>query len=660
MAYIVTTVCDYLDKHTETIIGELAIADNISGFVQLSQLQVEAWYKTDKILRKIFHDLMQHHPNLGVVLEYRLPRREKRIDCIILIGGTVVVIEFKIGSNSFGKQDLAQVLDYTIDIRNYHYESRELVIQPILCASEYVGEDVKYEHSYSGKINNVVSTGSLGLVNFIKHLAESSDAPSVNPLKWASSKYVPTPGILDAVSILFAEGVQSEIEICLAQNSVIDDAISHIKLAAEESVAQGKKTVLIVTGVPGSGKTLVGLKAVHSFSNQTNYGVYLSGNGPLMKVMRESLARSYARKKSVPLIAARKTSETLLHSVHSFIDHHKRTGSPPGETLFIFDEAQRAWGADKISKMSGKQRAFSGVESFSPELDKLSEPEILLRILDRKEAGCLIVALCGNGQEIHDGEAGVAGWIDAIQRNPHWNLVAPGAVIEEMGRLVAQQSQFTINDQLHLSVPLRSHRAEKHSQWVDALLNGKAKEAASLVAQSLFPIRITRSIDSARDYIQKTLRGERRAGLLASSGASRLRPYGVEVSADFRKGIDYPFWFTGECGDFRSSHGLEIAATEFECQGLEIDWAVLIWSWDLLLTEGSVVTQQCSGVTWKSISNFQKRNYLINKYRVLLTRARLGMVIVVPIGSVYDTSRPSQPMDNMYEYLKSCGCIDIC
>ena len=659
MAYLATTVKDYLAIDPDTIIGKLTISDNVSGFTQLSQLQVGAWYESDQVLRDIFRSIVDGLPNCGVVLEYRLPRRDKRIDCVLLIGGVVVVIEFKAGSKSISAKDMGQVLDYAVDLGNYHHATRQLEIQPILCATEYQGEMVEHEHPYSDRVHKIITVGSEGLADVVRGIAASSTGRSIDSKAWVESKYAPVPGILDAVNLLFAEGDQSEIEQCLAQNSVIDRAIDEIKRATVESVKLGQKTVLIVTGVPGAGKTLVGLKVVHSFSTKSDYGVYLSGNGPLLKVMKESLARGYAKAQNLTLAPARKMAETLLHSVHSFIDHHKRSESPPGETLFVFDEAQRTWDAEKIARMSGRQRAFAGAADTPTEFDELSEPEILLRVLDRKEGGCVIVALCGTGQEIHDGEAGIEGWIAAVQSNPHWTLVGPEAEIEKIEPEVARGLTVVRNDNLHLSVPLRSHRADNHSRWVDAVVLGNAAEASKLIDQDAFPIRVVRSVDAARNYINTTIRGERRAGLLASSGAKRLRPYGVEVSSDFRKGIDFAYWFTGEAGDFRSSHGLEVAATEFECQGLELDWTVLVWCWDLLLSENSVITQVCSGAKWKKLANERKRSYLINKYRVLLTRARLGMVIVVPHGSPFDASRPEPAMDSVFEYLKQCGCTEL-
>jgi len=267
----------------------------------------------------------------------------------------------------------------------------------------------------------------------------------------------------------------------------------------------------------------------------------------------------------------------------------------------------------------------------------------------------VVIALCGNGQEIHDGEAGVAEWVSARDIGyPRWQLVC-SPVAAKLAGISDEHPNTTIAPELHLAVSMRSHRAHRHGQWVDAVLRGRPDEARDHVAEEAFPIYLTRDLESAKRWLQRTTLGTRRCGLLASSSAARIRPYGIEVSAEFRKGIDYPHWFTADRSDFRSSYGLEVAATEFECQGLELDRVAVCWSWDMPFVEGRLTPRTFRGRAWTVIKKDRDREYAENKYRVLLTRAREAMILWVPPGDEVDVTRNPKEADGIAEYLLRCG-----
>jgi len=418
--------------------------------------------------------------------------------------------------------------------------------------------------------------------------------------------------------------------------------------------------LMILSGVPGSGKTLVGLRLAHAQRCNDQYRcAYMSGNGPLLKVLKASLARAYSKEEKCTLAEAKRYSEAMLHSIHSFIEEGRRSDRPPIENVVIFDEAQRAWNQPKMEKMDARRRKYNEtIRTDHPDDQVFSEPKTLLNIMSRREGGAVIVALCGNGQEIHDGESGIEEWVRASSEVDGWTITcSPHVDFSSLDSSIVER--VSVDPDLHLDIPLRSHRAEGHSNWANAVLSGNSSLAKNLIRNDVFPIYLTRSVETARLHLQQGSLGSRRYGLLASSSAARLRRDGVEVSADFRKGIDYAKWFTGPRDDFRSSFSLETAATEFEVQGLELDWSVLVWSWDLLLSEDACCFQSLRGSKWVALKDGRKQQFLKNKYRVLLTRAREGMIIVVPTGSLTDPTRRSVEMDQLEEYFVRCGLIPL-
>lgn len=661
VAYASLTARSLIESPDDVVIGRLIASDAVSGWTQVAHDQIFAWKNQLTILRAIASRLIAKDEALSevaFVLEYRIPRREKRIDAAILLRQSVLLVEFKVGSSGANSDDIAQVLDYALDIAYYHAESHDKAVVPILCPTEMSSVELR-PNGDDTLVNDLLICGSDRLADFVmkRLLGEDKRQPLISAKSWTLSQYKPIPGVIEATVRLFSKHAVEDIRSALAEDQVIVKTIRYVEGLISKARADGSKILCLITGVPGAGKTLTGLQIAHmeELSESSWRTVFMSGNGPLMKVLRAALAADYSKNQGISQAKARALANSMLHSVHSYLAESLRLEKAPAEKVIIFDEAQRAWDKAKMEKMAGKARKLGAVDEISEQLtDVHSEPWQLLSILDRHSDGAVAVALCGNGQEIHDGEAGVAEWISARNAGfPHWTLVS-SPIAAELGG-IGSDVAVTVAPELHLSVPFRSHRANEHAAWVDAVLAGDPTTARAAINQKAFPILLTRDLEAARDWLWQNTLGSRRCGLLASSGAGRLRPYGIEVSADFRSGVDYAQWFTKGRDDLRSSYFLEVAATEFECQGLELDRVGLCWSWDLLLAAGHVLPRTFRGKVWTRIKSSREQEYVLNKYRVLLTRAREGMIIWVPQGRKNDPSRQVGETDAIADYLLSCG-----
>ncbi|MDB5854248.1 MAG: hypothetical protein JWR22_2289 [Herminiimonas sp.] len=664
VAYVTLTVDELNRTADEEIVDRLLRSDSVSGFTQVAHNQIGAWRQELIILRRIAAALA-HYPrsgSIGIVLEYRIPRREKRIDAAILLSSSVLLLEFKVGADSSNPADIAQTMDYALDLAYYHAESAGKFIVPILCPTAKIGADT-VPVSASPAIRDLRVLGIETLVAEVsRSVADELKAgvSLIDPKAWATSQYKPIPGVIDAAVRLFSKHNVEEISQTLAESAAIAATVNFVEDLIGRSRQNRKKVLCLLTGVPGAGKTLLGLQVAHlERLNQSAWlTVFMSGNGPLLKVLRTALTKDYAAQNGVSKSSAKNHAEALVHSVHSYLAESLHRVEPPSEHVVIFDEAQRAWDCSKIQKMANKARAPGEIKNEGAgNAFQKSEPWQIMHVLDRHDDGAVVIALCGNGQEIHDGEAGVAEWLSARDENfSHWEVHCSPIAAELSGAKTAHAG-LCITPHLHLDVPLRSHRAFGHAAWVDAVLKGDPKSARAKISTVDFPIFVTRDLETARDWLWKTTAGTRRCGLLASSGGTRLRPYGIEVSADFRKGVDFPLWFTGDKDDLRSSHALEVAATEFECQGLELDRVGLCWSWDLAIKAGQLTPQKFKGTKWNAVKSPRERTYVLNKYRVLLTRAREGMVIWVPNGREQDISRSPTEVDALAEHLQDCGAV---
>jgi hypothetical protein len=640
-AYFAAPIPAFLAESTESIVGEIAA----SHTQDITYLQTNAWRSQIAHLRRELDGLQEGH----IYFEFVIPRMGKRADAILLISGIVFVIEFKIGAEAFAQHDLRQVEGYALDLKHFHAGSHDLTIAPILVATAAPTSRVHLTQD-DGVFHPICSNGH-NLREIIGVVKVHTPGIPIEPDAWATSAYRPTPTIIEASQALYANHSVYDIARSDAGATNLAVTAGTLRRIINDSKANLRKSICFVTGVPGSGKTLVGLEVATS-SALDERAVFLSGNGPLVDVLREALARDEQRR-AVGLtkgVALRKV-RSFVQNIHHFRDEALTGSGPPDERVVIFDEAQRAWDRAHTAKFMTTKR---GQESF-----ELSEPEFLIQIMDRHQGWCVIIALIGGGQEINSGEIGLGGWTEALQqRFPDWDVYFSDRLNETEyaggsfdPRLLPNRS--TSEPDLHLATSMRSFRAESLSLMVHHLIAGNAEEALTTyrsIARN-FPIRITRDLSAARQWIRQKARGTDTYGVIASSGGIRLKPHGLFV----KNQLDAAVWFLNPPDDVRSCHFLEDVATEFDIQGLELDWCLLAWDADFRYRNMAFEYWNFSGTRWHRRNQESAQRYLENAYRVLLTRARQGMVIYVPEGDPDDATRMPAFYDSTYDYLQKCG-----
>ena len=659
-AFYRASLGDFLNDSQEKVIGSLALSYQHN---ELQKRQTKAWEIEIKVLKRAFQELLQSIPtaaNWTLLLEYPIPRRSKRLDAVVLAVDVIICLEFKTGDKIHSIQADRQVEDYALDLRDFHEASRDRRIVPI----SVVPKADSIKNSVGGvSEDNVRATkcaNELDLAESILTAYETEHNPNHQPIDatdWDKSPYHPVPTIIEAAEALYAGHQVQEIAHSHAGAENLTVTSNRLVEIIQRAQQNGEKVICFVTGVPGAGKTLAGLSVVHNPLLRRDgrpAGVFLSGNGPLVKIVSAAIERD--QKQRLEETGAKRIVGTLIQNVHTVIrDALEKPDKPLAENIVIFDEAQRAWNADQNRKKNQLE---------------VSEPETILSIMDRHKDWAVLIALVGGGQEIHNGEAGLSEWGRTLREKFHkWKIaVSPNALENDVStaghRLFSDGNPGSLDIQtelsLHLRVSRRSFRAQKFAEWVDAVLARDATKAATIVpGLKDFPFAITRSLQSARAWLNKQARGQQRAGLVASSGALRLRADGLELSSGFRQGNRdlYVHWFLDQLPDVRSSNQLEVAASEFECQGLELDWVGLCWAGDLSFdtANGDWKYQNFAGTRWGILKNDIDRQYLINTYRVLLTRARQGLIIWVPKGDSSDSTRMRSFFDPTADYLISCG-----
>lgn len=645
-AYYSAEIAHFLNEPVESVIGKITQNHPQS----LEHLQTGAWEGQIEILQAAIKPLNEGH----ILFEMQIPRMGKRADAVLIYKDFIFVIEFKVGATKHIPQDIRQAHGYAIDLHHFHAGSHDKTIIPILVATEAKKSDLKVPAKVD-QVYETITANKSELYTVLEY-CERHIQPN-QPIQydeWLRSAYKPTPTIIEAAQALYSNHDVDDIarNDAGAQNlHITSRAIQDIVHAAR---INKRKTICFVTGVPGAGKTLVGLNIATSNTGKTNdeHAVFLSGNGPLVDVLREALARDrVARIAGTTKAEALRSVEPMIQNIHHFRDESlKDFGKAPHERVVIFDEAQRAWDLPNTSKFMIQKR---GLKSFNQ-----SEPEFLISVMDRHEDWCVIVALIGGGQEINTGEAGLQGWIDALSTTfSEWDVHYSDKLsqIEYAGRDVHFSAIKHTNMQpsLHLATSMRSFRAEKLSHMIHYLIHNDSKAAAKCYQQfkHKFPIKITRDLDQAKAWIKTQARANETKGLIASSGAIRLKPEGIFV----KNRIAAADWFLNDQGDIRSCHFLEDIATEFDIQGLELDWCLVGWDADYRYRNGQFEHWKFTGTTWKQRLQEEQKRYLENAYRVLLTRARQGVVIFLPHGNDDDTTRQTSFFEGTFNYLVSCG-----
>lgn len=686
--YYGTTIKDFINTSPVEIIGKLVIASPHSDNPETKS----SWIEEIKILKEA---LTTYSDRGSIFMEYNIPRMGRRVDVIVLIDGIIFVLEFKTLGSKFSYQAATQVWDYAIDLKNFQLKSYDRTIVPIVvvpgekersCVMELTPfEDSVYRPTQVNetKLKDLFAQAlsTIPYTNF-----------DITDIQWSRAGYEPTPTIIEAAVALYNG---HSVEDITKHDGDLEATMDEIKHIINVCKTRNEKAICFVTGVPGAGKTLIGLQTAIQQFNDGEKAVYLSGNFPLVEVLQEALARDYvARSKEEVMVTGDKsqkvTKEAARSKVKAFIQmvHHYRDlylegtkiegkrivpidgyfechtdkAFVPADHVAIFDEAQRAWTQEELARFMKEKKK---IENFP-----YSEPTYLISCMDRQQDWGVVICLIGGGQEINKGEAGMLEWISAINDFfPNWHVYLSNAIngveysdIPIKDLLTIDKTHVHIADALHLNVSMRSFRAEKVSQFIHHLLElDKIKAKETLKEITNYPIFLTRSLDKAKDWLRSRTRGSERCGLLASSKAERLKAININV----RYQPNFVHWFLAEDGDIRSSNALEDTLTEFKVQGLEIDWACVAWDADLRLDKFHKKWSHHKlqgGEKWQNINVPINRLYQINAYRVLLTRARQGMIIVVPEGDngiPPDETRKPEWYDNTYNYLKEIGLQEI-
>lgn len=652
-AYFAASIESFLPTSVDEIVGVLTQASR--GAVDPAQ--VRAWADEVDLLHTALAGVTGH-----VFLEFDVPRLGSRIDAVVVSGRALIPLEFKVGATKYLPADVEQAWDYALDLKNFHRGSHSASIYPLLVATEASRSDTDWPASHADGVRPPRRVNVGGLRAALLDAIARADGPALLGETWGREAYEPTPTIVQAARALYARHSVEAISRSDASAKNLGVTSRTVEQVIVEAQQHGWKAIVFVTGVPGAGKTLVGLNIAtrhrRDVKEDPTHAVFLSGNGPLVRVLHEALtrdevARLKLEKKRVTKKEVGQQVKPFIQNVHHFRDDGIRDPTaPPVDHVVVFDEAQRAWNREKTARfMKGKK----GIPDFA-----MSEPEFQLSYMDRRTDWAVAVCLVGGGQEIHDGEAGIQAWLDAVRDAvPHWHVYISSRLTDtEFGageaiKALSSHAHVVWSDDLHLSVSMRSFRAERVSGFVKAVLDHDRDTARTLYKElrARYPLVITRDLDRAKAWVRTQARGSERYGLVASSQAERLKPHAIDVRVD----IDPVHWFLDERDDTRSSFYLEDAATEFQVQGLELDWICATWDADLRMSGGEWLHRKFHGGKWKQVRKEADQRYLLNAYRVLLTRARQGMAVFIPPGDASDHTRLPAFYDETFEYLVSLG-----
>lgn len=653
-SYYAAPIDSFLQDSAERILGFIHYND-VSAETTLQQRQ--SWNEEVHILK----DALRGFSSGRILFEYIIPRMGKRVDVVLLYQGIIFLLEFKSGAQKYLQNDYDQVYDYALDLKHFHQASHDRLLVPILVATE--APPKANSLSEQNRILQPLSCNKNTIASTIHKVVDACQETHLDEYNWENSAYFPTPTIVQAAQALYRGHHVEDItrSDAGAENlSITSAAISEI---IETSKRRHRKSICFVTGVPGAGKTLIGLNtAIHrSDAGPGEHAVFLSGNYPLVQVLQEALARDRVSQEKeagrrISKDDARRCTRSFIQIIHKYRDAFVGNDIQPPERIAIFDEAQRAWTQPQIEKFMRQKKNISAFP--------YSEPEFLISTMDRHSDWAVIVCLVGGGQEINTGEAGLPEWFDALRRSfSHWDIyVTPVLRDSEYTRghswdsMIAGLNIFE-RKTLHLASSVRSFRTPELAAFVKALLDVDRPNAQRLY-QSIadkYPLVITRDLAKAKAWVRNQCQGTTRYGLLASSNAKRLKAEGIFV----QNKIDVEHWFLNGKEDVRSSYAMEDVVTEFEIQGLELDYTLVAWDADFRFHDEGWSYHTFSGARWNNIKAADKRDYLKNTYRVLLTRARQGMVIFVPKGSASDPTRNPKVYDATYDYFRSLGIEEL-
>jgi hypothetical protein len=656
------TVAEFLSQRDDQILARLTTEYAKRGYTSMYTDVTLTWERDLQSLRASLEECIatnQQVRSWGLILEFSIPKKELRIDLVLLIGNTIVIVEAKTGSAATQAQ--RQVEEYALLLHYFHKASNERRIIPILVTREPAVPDLLalnqrefFPQLSSYWIAPVLRSSWQNLASLLLEIGRNTGT-QVLAADWESSPYFPVPNIIDAAIALRSGLSIREIAHSEASEHEIQDVCTVLQSYVNRARVESRHAICFLTGVPGSGKTLVGLSLAHSAENRASAIHFMSGNGPLVKVLQHLFTQE-SRRGGASTPQAKTEAKTLIENVHVFARYYTEDNpGVPSNHAIIFDEAQRAW--NRAQNLKKFKRDYS-------------EPEMLLKIMERHSDWSVVVALVGGGQEINDGEAGLEEWgraLSSSERQKEWLIFASPEVLEG-GASTAGHRLFDgsappkgihTSTSLHLRTSNRSLRAEQLATWVNLVLEGRADEAAALNVTQRFPIFLSRDLQQTRRKLRSEQKGASRCGLVGSSGAARLRAEGLEPSSTFHAEYPWEHWYLAGETDIRSSYQCEVFATEFEIQGLELDWIGLCWGgdlvwndrkgWELRKLHPSAVSK------WNAIKNPEKQIFRRNAYRVLLTRARQGMILFVPRGDPADPTNSPADFDTTANFLLRCG-----
>ena len=658
------SVQEFLSGESEQILARLAVGYANRGYTTQYSDQTLTWQRDLKHLRESLQESVGRSAaakSWGLLLEFSIPRKELRADIILLVGNSVVVIEAKTGS--IASDAKRQVEEYGLHLHYFHKTSSSSRVLPVIISNDVVNtgfESLSWGNSQpqmaSYWVAPALRTSWTQLSEFLTRV-EGLGGEQISAYDWNDSPYFPVPSIIEAALSLRSGLAIREI----AQSEASEHEIESVRRTIQEYVniarQERKHAICFLTGVPGSGKTLVGLGLAHSAENRETPIHFMSGNGPLVTVLQHLFTQESMRT-GERATEARARARTLIENIHVFARYHMddNRGAPSNHAI-IFDEAQRAW--NQAQNLKKFKRDYS-------------EPEMLMGIMERHQDWATVVALVGGGQEINDGEAGLEEWGRALAKSSRdWVVYASPEVLDggpstaghRLFDDVTNKRPVTSNPILHLRTSNRSLRAERLATWVNEVLEGNADGAMSLGVTTKFPIFLSRDLQQTRSKLRAQRIGNTRYGLVGSSGAMRLRAEGLEPSSSFHADYQWEHWYLSDESDVRSSYKCEVFATEFEIQGLELDWIGICWGGDFVWNNSSGWQlrnlRQTAPSAWKMIKRTEKRIYRRNAYRVLLTRARQGMIIYVPKGTEDDPTILPEEFDATAEYLRRCGVTPL-
>lgn len=649
-SYYSNDIQSFLNRDNYSIFGEITTNDQFSA----EDLQKNTWNREIEILKRELSQFLDGY----IIFQYTIPRIGNRIDNIVIYKGIIFLLEFKVGEKKYPSYAIEQVTDYVFDLSCFHKESHNRLLVPILISTK--AHSVKQEIRISK--DNVLETICCNEYEIAKYITEVSlkfIQDEIIPDDWINSLYMLTPTIIEAAQALYLGHNVEDISRNDASAKNLNQTTKAINKIIDYSKVHNRKSICFITGVPGAEKTLAGLNIAVERQKiaEDGHAVFLSGNGPLVDVLQEALARDDAKRNHISRKEASRKVKEFIQIIHHFRDDAISVDTPPVEKVAIFDEAQRAWDEQNLTDFMKKKKH---IEDFN-----MSEPEFLISILNRHNDWATIICLIGGGQEINKGEsAGIYGWFDSLRNNyPNWDIYVSDKITDDeysKGHNFAEMTKnmnVNIIEDLHLAVSLRSFRSENVSNFVKALLDVDIDTAKRFYEQfnNDYPVFVTRNLREAKLWVKSQAKGSQRYGLTASSGAKRLRKYGIWV----KNKIEATNWFLNGKNDVRSSFHLEETATEFDIQGLELDWTIVCWDADLRFENGDFKHLKFVGTKWQNIKSADNILYLKNAYRVLLTRARQGFVIFVPTGDETDTTAKPEYYDGIYRYLKSVGIKEL-